>query len=178
MARKIRFPLKLKNGTEARTIEELQANFDLESVLGYFADGKLYTWLADRYYDDKAEAVSALSADMPDLNQKLCAIFGVEYQDENVEDLEVIQRRKEKLAILSVFTDDKEILNNIDFVAMNQDDLFEILDGSPEKVYLYGEKFSIPFEKEDIRYIGLNHPVVHLEDKKYIHEYTQVGNYF
>ncbi|MBR7085914.1 MAG: hypothetical protein IKI37_12215, partial [Oscillospiraceae bacterium] len=66
MARKIRFSLKLKDGTEARTIEELQAHFDLESVLGYFLDGRLYTWLADRYYDDKAEAVNALSKDMPD----------------------------------------------------------------------------------------------------------------
>lgn len=80
MERKVRFPLKLKNGTEARTIEELQANFDLESVLSYFVEGKLYTWFADRYYIDKAKAVNALSADTPDLNQKLCDILGVEYQ--------------------------------------------------------------------------------------------------
>ena len=49
MARKIRFPLKMKNGAEVRTLDELKENFDLESVLGYFADGKLSTWLADRY---------------------------------------------------------------------------------------------------------------------------------
>ena len=80
MARKIRFPLKMKNGVEVRTLDELKENFDLESVLGYFIDGKLATWLADRYYDEKAEAVSALSAEMPDLNAKLCEILEVEYQ--------------------------------------------------------------------------------------------------
>ena len=163
MARKIRFSLKLKDGTEARTIEELQAHFDLESVLGYFLDGRLYTWLADRYYDDKAEAVNALSKDMPDLNQKLCEIFGVEYHDDNTEDLEVIQRRKEKLDILNFVTDNKEILDNVDFVAMNQDELFDILDESPEKIYLYGEKFSIPFGKGNVTYIGVNNPVILLE---------------
>lgn len=39
MARKIRFPLKMKNGAEVRTLDELKANFDLESILGYFTDG-------------------------------------------------------------------------------------------------------------------------------------------
>ncbi len=47
MARKIRFPLRMKNGAEVRTLEELRENFDLESVLGYYTDGKLQTWLAD-----------------------------------------------------------------------------------------------------------------------------------
>ena len=46
MARIIRFPLKMKNGAEIRTLDELKENFDLESVLGYFTDGKLATWLA------------------------------------------------------------------------------------------------------------------------------------
>ena len=34
MARKIRFPIKMKNGAEVRTLDELKENFDLESVLG------------------------------------------------------------------------------------------------------------------------------------------------
>lgn len=149
MARKIRFPLKMKNGAEVRTLDELKENFDLESVLGYFADGKLTKWLADRYYDEKAAAVSALSADMPDLNAKLCEILEVEYQaEEDDTNLEFIQRCKEKLRILNSVTDDREILDNIAVVALNQNDLFDILDTDPEKVYMYGEKFSIPFGKK------------------------------
>ena len=176
MAKKIRFPLKMKNGAEVRTLDELKENFDLESVLGYFTDGKLTTWLADRYYDEKAEAVSALSADTPDLNATLCEILEVEYQgDENIADLEYIQHRNEKLRILSSFTDKKEILNNIDIVALSQNELFDILDEKPEKVYLYGDKYSIPFGAQNVCYIGVNNPVITLDKMKYVFEYNEVG---
>ena len=175
MAKKIRFPLKMKNGAEVRTLDELKENFDLESVLGYFTDGKLATWLADRYYDEKAEAVSALSADMPDLNAKLCEILEVEYQgDDDVADLECIQQRKEKIRILSTVTDNRDILDNVDVVAMSQDELFDILDEQPEKVYLYGEKFSIPFGAKNVCYIGINQPIVILETDKSIDKYEGV----
>ena len=65
------------NGTDVRTIEELRENFDLSSVLGYLTNGKLVTWLEDRYYDNEAMAVRALSTDETDLNQKLMSILGV-----------------------------------------------------------------------------------------------------
>lgn len=176
MAKKIRFPLKMKNGAEVRTLDELKENFDLESVLGYFTDGKLATWLADRYYDEKAEAVSALSADTPELNAKLCNILEVEYQgDDDVADLEYIQRRNEKLRILSAYTDNKDILNNIDIVAMSQDELFDILDELPEKVYLYGEKFSIPYGAKNVCYVGVNNPLIILETDKSIDEYEEAN---
>lgn len=176
MAKKIRFPLKMKNGAEVRTLDELKENFDLESVLGYFTDGKLTTWLADRYYDEKAEAVSALSADTPELNAKLCNILEVEYQgDDDVADLEYIQRRNEKIRILSAYTDNKDILNNIDIVAMSQDELYDILDESSEKVYLYGDKFEIPFGKKNINYIGVNTPVVIIEKNKYADDFDEAG---
>ena len=176
MAKKIRFPLKMKNGAEVRTLDELKENFDLESVLGYFTDGKLATWLADRYYDEKAEAVSALSKDMPDLTAKLCEILEVEYQgDDDVADLEYIQRRNEKLRILSAYTDNNDILNNIDIVAMSQDELFDILDEQPEKVYLYGEKFSIPFGAKNVCYVGVNNPLIILETDKSIDKYEEAN---
>ena len=60
MAKKIRFPLKI-NGADVRTIEELRENFDLEGVLGYFANGKLVIWLRDRYYNGEADAIENLS---------------------------------------------------------------------------------------------------------------------
>lgn len=176
MARKIRFPLKMKNGEEVRTLDELKENFDLESVLGYFTDGKLVTWLADRYYDDKAEAVSALKSDMPDLNAKLCEILEVEYLAEDDDtDMKLIARRREKLQILSGITDNREILDNIDLVAMSQDELYDILDESPEKIYLYGEKFNIPSGKKNICYIGVNKPLMLLEKGKYTNNYEESG---
>ena len=61
MAKKIRFPLKMANGTDVRTIEELRTNFDLTTVLGYYADGKLITWLRDRFYDTEADKIEQQS---------------------------------------------------------------------------------------------------------------------
>ena len=179
MARKIRFPLKMKNGAEVRTLEELRENFDLESILGYFTDGKLAIWLSDRYYDEKANAISALSTDMTDLNSKLCEILEVEYHSENdATNLEFIQRYKEKFNILSNIISDKEILDNVDIVALNQNDLYGILDESPNKVYLYGDVFNIPFEKKNICYVGINNPKVSIEKTKYVFEYNEAGIYF
>lgn len=179
MAKKIKFPLKMKNGAEVRTLDELKENFDLESVLGYFADGRLTTWLSDRYYDDKAATVSALSVDTTDLNAKLCEILEMEYQsEEDSTDLKSIQRRNEKLRILSTFTGDKEIISNIDIVAMNQNELFDILDKNPERVFLFGEKFNIPFNKKNVCYIGVNNPLVILEKEKLVYEYNKADIIF
>lgn len=173
MARKIRFPLKMKNGEEVRTLEELQQNFDLESVVGYFTAGKLQTWLADRYYDEKADAVGSLSPEMPDLNEKLCRIIGVNYEAENDDtNIEFIQRRNEKLNILREITTNQNILDNVDYVAMNQVELFEILDSAPERVYLYGESFSVPSGAQNVTYIGLNKPVIILENNN-LYDYEE-----
>lgn len=77
--------------------------------------------------------------------------------------------------IISAFTDNKDILNNIDFVAMDQDELYDILDENREKVYLYEEKFTIPFGAKNISYIGVNNPHVIIESGKYVFEYNEVG---
>ena len=173
MAKIIRFPLKMKNGAEVRTLDELKENFDLESVLGYFADGKLVKWLSDRYCDEKAEAVAALSTDMPDLNAKLCEILEVEYQPESDStDMELIAKRREKLKILSAVTDNRDILDNVDLIAMSQDELYDILDEDTDKVYLYGDKFEIPFGRKNVCYIGINNPLVSLGKDRYAYDYN------
>ncbi len=174
MAKKIRFPLTMKDGAAVRTLEELREHFDLESVLGYFADGKLKTWLSDRYYDELADKVAALTTDMPDLNARLCEILGVEYSSEADDtDFEALQRRNKKLRILREITADQNILDNVDAVAFDQDELFDILDEAPEVIYLYGEKFSIPFAKGNTTYIGINNPEVSLEKNEL--EYKKNG---
>jgi len=176
MARIIRFPLKMKNGAEVRSLDELKENFDLESVIGYFADGMLQKWLSDRYYDEKAEAVAALSKESPDFNQKLCNILEVEYTPEtdNI-DLDAIQRRNEKYRILSTITADQDILNNVNLVAMNQDELNNLYFIDTDKIYLYGEKFEIPFGRKNTHYIGLNEPLAILGRNKTIFDYESEG---
>lgn len=162
MAKKIRFPLQM-NGTDVRTIEELRENFDLSSVLGYLTNGKLVTWLEDRYYDNEAMAVRALSTDETDLNQKLMSILGVSDDVKTEEiDLEEIQRRNEKLMLLRQITDDEEIIDNVDCVAFNQDELYDILDDGKETIYLCQGEFNIPLTVKNVMYIGLDDPIVFL----------------
>lgn len=162
MAKKIRFPLQM-NGTDVRTIEELRENFDLSSVLGYLTNGKLVTWLEDRYYDNEATAVRALSTDETDLNQKLMSILGVSDDVKTEEiDLEEIQRRNEKLMLLRQITDNEEIIDNVDCVAFNQDELYDILDDGKETIYLCQSEFEVPLSVQNKIYIGLENPKVKL----------------
>ena len=168
MAKKIRFPLQM-NGTDVRTIEELRENFDLSSVLGYLTNGKLVTWLEDRYYDNEAMAVRALSTDEADLNQKLMSILGVSDDVKTEEiDLEEIQRRNEKLMLLRQITDDEEIIDNVDCVAFNQDELYDILDDGKETIYLCQSEFEVPLSVQNKIYIGLENPKVKLRQTELV----------
>ncbi|WP_044973329.1 DUF6273 domain-containing protein [Ruminococcus sp. HUN007] len=40
----IKFPLKMKNGVEVRSLEELRENADLESIMQYYFSGQLTRW--------------------------------------------------------------------------------------------------------------------------------------
>ncbi len=163
MAKKVRFPLQM-NGADVRTMEELREHFDLESVLGYFANGKLATWLQNRYYDNEAAAVEALLADDEKLARKLCSILNVPYEEENTDiDIVFIKRRQEKIAILSQTTNDESLISKVDAIALDQEDLLDILDTGTEKmIYLFKGEFDIPLTVTDITYVGLENPVVTL----------------
>lgn len=90
MAVKIKFPLKMPDGTEARTIEELRGHFDLATVLSYYSNGRLAKWLEDRYYDDEAKKVAELSSSSDDLGKQICDILGVDYSEDSTVDVDAI----------------------------------------------------------------------------------------
>ncbi len=166
MAKKIRFPLEMKDGVEVRDIEELKENFSLEQVLFYLSDGKLITWLRDRYLDDIADAVLALNQEDADFHKKICDIFEVEYVEEREEDIEKVMERKRKKTLLKEFTDEEKFYDAVDQIAFEQDDLYDLLDEGKTTIYLCGEKFSIPLGKKGIHYIGINCPVVTISSKE------------
>lgn len=76
--KKVRFPLEMKDGVEVRDLEGLKDNFSLERILLYLEDGRLDTWLRDRYLDDIADAVSELDRTDAGFCGKICEIFEVE----------------------------------------------------------------------------------------------------
>lgn len=160
MAKKVKFPLDMGNEVYVRTLEELKENYNSEKVTEYFLDGRLLTWLEDRYFDDEAEQIRKLMEqdDKNNLAAKLGKVFGVEIQkDVDVENLEI---RREKLEKLRNITSDDNVLNNADLVAFSQEELGDLLDNGAEVIYLCGEKFRIPLSVKNVRYIGVNKPTV------------------
>ena len=155
MAKKIKFPLEMSEGIHVRTIEEMRENFNLDRVLGYFIDGKLKIWLEDRYYEEESEQIANLNNSDELLKSKICEILSVEYDEEDNLDIEILEARNKKLVKLNQFTDDEEILNNVDNVAFNQEELAELLDNEEPIIYLCNAEFKIPLSKENTRYIGV-----------------------
>lgn len=157
---KIKFPLKMADNAQVRTIEELRAHFDLASVLRYYDNGKLNDWLSDRYYEDEAEKVSALDSSSVNFKQQLCDIFGVPNSEDI--DLSDISLKNRRLEHLKQFTADDAILAAIDYVAFTQEELAGLLDKDAQKVFLCGEHFNVLGDTEHVTFIGVNHPTVHI----------------
>ena len=164
MAKKVKFPLDMGNDVMVRSIDELKENYNAEKLTEYFLNGKLLTWLEDRYYDEAAEQVRELS-EQSDSNPaaKLGAIFGIETEEEV--DVEALEIRREKLEKLRKITADDEIIKNVDFVAFSQEELGDLLDEEADVIYLCGENFHIPLSVKNVRYVGVNDPVVTVSGK-------------
>ncbi len=162
--KKIKFPLEMKDGVQVRTMEDLKEYFDLEKVCENFMNGKLLTWLEERYYEDEAAQIRSLQQTDPDLKKKLCQILGVEWTGEDSVDLDEIALRQEKLAKLKQLTDDEEILSKVDQVAFDQEDLADLLDEGVKEIILCDNHFVIPLSKRNIRYRGVGKAVVEIKN--------------
>lgn len=173
MAKKLRFPLEMENGIEVRTLEELKDNFSLGKVYSYYNDGKLLTWLKDRYLDDIAEKIEALDKNSQDFTQKLCSVFGVEYIQNSV-DLEIEEEKNRRIDRVKEYTEDSKYIDGIERVAFDQDELYDLLDEGMSEIYLCGDKFEIPLGKSGITYEGINNPVVIINSDKLV-DWTNIG---
>lgn len=138
MAKKVKFPLDMGKDNEGndilvREIGELKEHYNAEKVTEYFLNGKLLTWLKDRYYDEEAEQVEKLSeqTNLHNPAAKLGEIFGVKVEE--MVDVKELETRREKLEKLRAITSDDEILENVDSVAFSQEELGDLLDEKKRK---------------------------------------------
>ena len=95
MNKKKRFALVMADGAEVRNIDDLKAHFDIDSVVREFKDGRLFTWLEDRYYDNEAEAVGKILPGDDYIAQKLYKIFKIDMPED-------IARRRELTRVVHV----------------------------------------------------------------------------
>ncbi len=160
MAKKVKLPLDMGNDVFVRTLDELKENYNSEKAVESFLDGRLLTWLDDRYYEDEAARVRELSeqGDKDKLAVKLGEIFGVKVETEV--DVDVLKIRREKLEKLRKITSDDNILANADSAAFSQEELDDLLDEDAKVIYLCSGSFRIPMSVKNIRYIGVANPVV------------------
>ena len=154
MAKKVKFALEMADGEQVRNIDTLKEHFNLEKMVGYYLDGRLLTWLKDRYYIEEADKVAALSKSDPQLHNKLCDIFGVESEVEEL-DVEEIARRTERLNKLKQYTYDRDVLERVDQVAFDQEDLSDLLDEDMALIYLCNNNFVIPLKATYKTYVGI-----------------------
>ena len=149
----IKSPLKMKNGAEVRTLDELKENFDLESVLSYYLNGQLVTWLRNYYYDNIADKVEALDSASDDIPRQLCNIIGVEYVEVGIT-IDDIKEKLEHRKILQGLLPEEEL----QFVATNDTELRKLLENGAEKVYLAFGSFYITDDSAEYVLIKQTNP--------------------
>ena len=66
---------------------------------------------------------------------------------------------------LKQFTQEQSFIDHIDSVAFDQDELYDLLDEDTEKIYLCGDRFSIPLSKQGVCYIGINNPIAVIDSE-------------
>lgn len=170
----VKIPLKMPDGTQVRTIEELREHFDLRAVLDYYSNGKLLKWLEDRYYAEEAEKVRVLDLTSEGLKEDLCAILGVPYLERVDAQIDIgdILKRSERQELLKKYTLDTRIMESADQVAFTQKELMDLLkrldslevdDEDNRVIYLCGEHFIIPANISGVIYRGINNPTVEFD---------------
>lgn len=159
MVKTIKFPLDMGEDAKVRTIEDLRERFDTERLVGHFVSGKLQIWLSDRHYKAELEAVEKLSVNNENLVRELCQIFRIEQEPEALEVNTILEKQRLQKE-LRQFTDDAEILNHPDRVAVNQVQLDVLLEQKYSVIYLFGEHFRLKKDIRDVRLYGVNEPVL------------------
>ena len=166
----------MADGVKVRTLDELKDNWSLEKVVENYLNGRLATWLNDRYYTELAEQVNALAEvqDNTALQKELCRIFDVDFADEEDIDVDAVNERNHKLDILRQYTADDTVLKNVDIVAFDQEELGDILDSGENVIYLFNNTFSIPLSVKNKKYIGIGKAecIIHSKD---VVDFTELG---
>lgn len=170
MNKKIKFPLIMPDGVQVKELEELQENFDLETVIRYFGSGQLQQWLENNYNDEILEEIKELTGDEDDFVLKLTSALGVDYSNQNIDIQDAFMKSRLKNELAELYESEKleEIL---DCIVENQSQLDKMLTDGKRKIYLYANKFDIYSNVKYVSFYGIKNPQVIIEnydEKKFL----------
>lgn len=155
----------MKDGVMVRTLEELKANFDNEKLIGHWLSGKLKTWLKDRHYDSQLVKINAIDASSKTVLVELCKALEISIDiTKNQVQVDEITKRQKKIQVIRQYIDDKDIIEHIDNVAMNQTELEALLHRKVHKIYIFGERYIFnEMSLKNVLLIGINSPTIKIE---------------
>ena len=175
MARKVKFPLELRDDYLARSnIEEIRTHFDLEKIIAQFHNGRLKIWLEDHYLSEMAEQVAALDENAENLAGNLCKILGVEGIQTNDVDSRAILVRERKLQKLRQCTSNERCLNMVEYAAFDQRDLDDVLKNNPTEILLCGGEFHIPLVAKQCTYYGIGKTIAVIDSDEIV-DFEELG---
>ena len=145
------------SGDEIHSLDELREKFNAEEVLKALSDGSLKRFLKSHYYEREFDAVSNLTLEDKYCLKKICTALKVDYLKQ---DFVMTAEVEARLKVLKEFTSDEKILQNFNQVALDQEELANLINRGEKTIYLCNNKFSIPLSKNNITYIGIDNPTI------------------
>jgi len=118
------FPLVMKNGVKVRTIEELRANADIESIVSFYLNGKLDRWCKAFHYDDIPNELDEITEAMI---WQVLESLGITFTQAEVDaylkernekkngatDIVDVEKKKEKTTVEMDVNDNREIKSKL-----------------------------------------------------------------
>ena len=179
MAKKIKFPLLMKDGYKVRTMEELRIHSDPESLIAYFLNGKLKNWLKDRDYQKEIYEINKLKSSDDNLLKNLYDILNINKKNNDIGkfELDVIFKNHDILSKVKQYTDNKQVLDNIEYIATSQGEFEKLLKKNASTIYLLGNKFVLPHYIENTNIKGINKVKIEVNSKEII-DFEKIKVYF
>ena len=161
------------NGTTIHSLQELRDNFKAEELMKHYLDGTLLAWLESHYYEAEASILGKVRFEMSANIEKICDVLKIDYDPyANLSDEEKA-RWDERRRIIEEACPDTTILSKIHLVAMNQEELAQLLKQEIRNIYLCKEHFSIPISLPGIKYTCIGNAVI--DDAYTAEQYKRAG---
>lgn len=157
----------MKNGIMVRTMEELRENFDAEKLVTHYLTGKLHNWLEVWNYVNELQQLQLLNSSEKQLLDSLCRIFGITNTNQVIE-VEEIVKNQNLLKEVRKYTDDKEIMDQVDKIVTNQKELERLLEEGSEIIFLFGTEFNVMGEIAHVTLHGINDPIICIHTEEII----------